>query len=59
MSCRTHAAAAHDNLERAVLACQRALADYRAGLLNEDEFRVALERAGLSLAESFAADAND
>ena len=59
MNCRTHAAAEHDTLERAVLACQRALADYRAGLLDEHEFRMALERAGLVLSEAFASDASD
>lgn len=39
-------------LERVVLDCQRALADYRAGLVDEDEFRDALERAGLALRET-------
>jgi hypothetical protein len=41
----------HEILEQVVLACQRALVDYRAGLLAEDEFRDALERAGLELRE--------
>jgi hypothetical protein len=59
MNSRTRAAIEHDNLERAVLACQRALADYRAGLLDEHEFRVALERAGLVLTGTFASDASD
>jgi len=59
MNSCTRAAVDHDNLERAVLACQRALADYRAGLLDEQEFRVALERAGLVLSESFASDPSD
>ena len=39
-------------LEQVVLDCQRALADYRAGLVDEDEFRDALERAGLALRET-------
>ncbi len=42
----------HEVLEQVVLACQRALAAYRAGLLDEDEFRDALGRAGLALRES-------
>jgi hypothetical protein len=43
-------------LERVVLDCQRALVDYRAGLLDEDEFRYALERAGLALGETASPD---
>jgi hypothetical protein len=42
----------HEVLEQVVLACQRALADYRAGLLDEDEFRDALQRAGLVLRQA-------
>ena len=38
--------------ERAVLACQSALADYQAGLLDESELRRALGQAGIVFGES-------
>jgi len=46
----------HEILERVVLDCQRALADYRAGLMDENGFRDALERAGLALKETASRD---
>jgi hypothetical protein len=45
---------ADGTLEQVVRDCQRAIADYRAGLLDEDELRAELERAGLVLSGSGA-----
>ena len=37
-----------ESLDKAVLACESALADYQAGLLDDAELRRTLERAGIA-----------